>query len=61
MTANETKKQIWAAEYARRVEHEFERWQEPLGIDDQYREYLANEMLGYYENPLLKSLIESLC
>ena len=51
----------WAEERARRLQHLFEQWQKPLGIDGkEYRKYLTEELLGYCDEPLLKSLIESI-
>lgn len=30
--SKQAEKEAWAQEYARRMEHEFEKWQKPLGI-----------------------------
>jgi hypothetical protein len=54
-------KQRWVEEHALRMGHLFEQWQKPLGIDgEQYRKYLIEELDGYCDKPLLKSLIESI-
>ena len=59
--ACEKEKQKWIEEHARRLQHLFEQWQKPLFIDgEEYREYLTEELLGYCDEPLLKSLIESI-
>ncbi|MHC4546241.1 MAG: hypothetical protein ACYSYL_17290 [Planctomycetota bacterium] len=43
------------------MQHLFEQWQKPLCIDgEEYRKYLTEELLGYCDEPLLKSLIESI-
>ena len=58
--ACEEEKQRWVEEHARRLQHLFEKWQKPLHIDgEEYRKYLTEELLSYCDNPLLKSLIES--
>jgi len=59
--ACEEEKQRWVEEYARRLQDLFEQWQKPLCIDgEEYRKYLTEELLGYCDRPLLKSLIESI-
>ena len=51
----------WAQEHARRIQKQFEKWQEPLGIDGQeYAEYLRIELIQYCDNPLMKEFIESI-
>ncbi len=55
-------KQRWAEEHARRIELKFEQWQEPLDIDGaEYVRYLADDLLKCFDEPLMKSLIESIC
>ncbi len=54
-------KQEWAQEHARRIQKRFEQWQQPLGIDGrEYVKYLSLELENCCDNPLLKSLIESM-
>ena len=61
MLASEKEKQRWAEEHARRLQHLFEQWQKPLSIDGKgYRKYLTEELVDYCDEPLLKSLIESI-
>jgi hypothetical protein len=61
MSANEEEKQVWAETHARRIECRFEQWQKPLGIDgDEYLKYLTKELVDCCDDPLLKSLIESI-
>jgi hypothetical protein len=39
----------------------FEQWQKPLGINGtEYRRYLKEELTAYCDEPLLKSLIETI-
>ena len=58
---SEQNKQEWAEEHACRLQLLFEQWQKPLGIDGkEYRNYLRQELCSYCDEPLLKSLIESI-
>ena len=60
-SATEQKKDEWAEEHARRLQGLFEQWQKPLGINGQeYRRYARDELSDCYENPILRSLIESI-
>jgi hypothetical protein len=57
----EQDKQKWAEEHARHLQQMFEQWQKPLGIDGaEYRRHLREELTSYCDEPLLKSLIESI-
>jgi hypothetical protein len=59
--ANEEEKQRWAEEHARRLQRRFEQWQKPLGIDgEEYHRFLAEQLRDSYNEPLRKSLIESI-
>ena len=54
-------KQRWAKEHARRLQCLFEQWQKPLGISsDEYSEYLEKDLLNCCNDPLIKSLIDSI-
>ena len=54
-------RQKWAKEHAHRLQRLFEQWQEPLGIcDDEYGKYLEEDLLDCCNDPLLKSLIDSI-
>ena len=60
-TASEEDKEKWVEEHARRLQHLFEQWQKPLSIDGkEYRKHLTEELVNYCDEPLLKSLIESI-
>lgn len=61
MFSSENKKQEWAQLHAFRIEQRFEQWQKPLGIDTQeYRKYLTKKLIDICDDPLQKSLIESI-
>ena len=58
---SKSERQKWTKEHARRLQHVFEQWQKPLGIDgEEYRKHLTEELVHYCDEPLLKSLIESI-
>jgi len=60
-TGNGKKSQSWAEKHAYRLHCLFEPWQRPLGIDGrEYFRHTANELIDYYDDPLRRSLIESL-
>ncbi|HUT29485.1 MAG TPA: hypothetical protein VMX13_06820 [Sedimentisphaerales bacterium] len=60
-TSNEEEKQKWAEEHARRLQRRFEQWQKPLGIDgEEYHRFLTEQLRDSYNEPLRKSLIESI-
>ncbi len=54
-------RQQWVEEHAQRLKKLFEKWQQPLGIDDsEYTEYLRTELINCCEDELLRELIESM-
>ncbi|MHC4244807.1 MAG: hypothetical protein ACYSU4_20550 [Planctomycetota bacterium] len=54
-------KEDWAEKHARRIQQKYEQWQKPLGIDsEEYLRYLREELVDFCENPLKKSLIETI-
>ncbi|MHC4132628.1 MAG: hypothetical protein ACYSSP_06785 [Planctomycetota bacterium] len=58
---NKQEKQKWVEDNARRLQHLFEQWQKPLGINgNQYQKYLKDELHNYCDEPLLRSLIDSI-
>ena len=58
---SEEEKQKWVEEYAGRMQHLFEKWQKPLGINcEEYRKHLIEELVNSCDEPLLKSLVESI-
>ena len=61
MASSEEKKEEWAQIHALRIERLFEQWQKPLGIDGKdYSEALIKELSNCCDEPLVKSLIESI-
>ena len=60
-TASEEDKEKWVEDHVCRLQHLFEQWQKPLGIDDEgFRKYLTEELTNCCDEPLLKSLMESI-
>ena len=58
---SDEEKQRWVEEHARSLQHLFEQWQKPLGIDgEKYRKHLTRELVNHCDEPLMKSLIESI-
>ena len=58
--SNESRDQ-WIEKHAHQIQKLFHQWQEPMGIDGQaYREHLKEELAAYWEDPLLKTYIESI-
>ncbi len=54
-------KQKWVEEHARRLQHVFEQWQKPLGIDsEKYYKHLIKDLADHCNEPLMKSLIETI-
>ena len=54
-------KRKWVEEHAGSLQQLFEQWQKPVGIDGkEYRKYLEKDLLNCCDNPLLKSLIDSI-
>ncbi len=61
MNADERQKREWAQLHAQRLNCLFEKWQQPLGIDSEpYCDRLLEELLDACDDPLRKSLIETL-
>ena len=60
-TDSEENKEKWVKDQVLRLQHLFEQWQKPLGIDDEgFRKYLTEELANCCDEPLLKSLMESI-
>ena len=58
---SEEERQKWAEEHAHRLQHAFEQWQKPLGIDgEKYYKHLVKDLADHCNEPLMKSLIESI-
>ena len=52
-------RQSWVDSYADRILRTFDKWRSPLGVDPNYRKVVKEQLEGYYEDPLKKSLIET--
>ena len=51
----------WVEKHVLQFQYIFKKWQKPIGIDEQaYREHLEKELAAYWQDPLLKSLIETI-
>ena len=60
-TTSEKDKEKWVKDQVLRLQHLFEQWQKPLGIDcHEYRKYLTEELTNCCDEPLLKSLMSSI-
>ena len=60
-SADDQKKKEWTEEHAKRLQGLFEQWQKSLGINGQeYARYAKDELLECYDDPIMKSLIESI-
>ena len=59
MEVTKARRQNWVDSYADRILHTFDKWQSPLGIDPDYRKVVKEQLEGYFEDPLKKSLIET--
>ena len=58
---NSKSRDQWAEQHARQLQQVFHQWQETIGIDGQeYRKHLEKELSVYWDDPLLKTLIESI-
>jgi len=57
----DSEKKRWAKIHALRLTNRFEQWQKPLGIeDDDYLDYLTENLSVCCDDPLYKSFIESI-
>lgn len=51
----------WVEQHAHKIHQIFQQWQHPIGIDGhEYRLHLEEQFADYWDDPLLKSLIESI-
>ena len=58
---NSESRDQWIEQHARQVQRLFQQWQHPIGIDGQeYQKHLEKELATYWDDPLLKTLIESI-
>ena len=58
---SDEEKRKWVEERARRLQQVFERWQKPLGIDsEKYYKHLIKDLAEHCNEPLMKSLIDTI-
>ena len=58
---NSKSRDQWIEQHAHQVQQLFQQWQHSIGIDGQeYRVHLEKELTVYWDDPLLKTLIESI-
>ena len=48
----------WIQHYAGRIFDNLQKWQTPLGMDENYVEKIAEYLADFYNDPLKKALIE---
>ncbi len=58
-TSTEISRRQWAKEYARRILKLWQSQESPLGVDDGYAQHLEEQLLQYFDDPLLRDLIEA--
>ncbi len=49
----------WAQVYAQKILKLWQAQAPPLGVDDDYAQHLEEQLLQYFDDPLLRELVES--
>ncbi|RKY06542.1 MAG: hypothetical protein DRP66_08580 [Planctomycetota bacterium] len=49
----------WAREYAQKILNLWQSQEGPLGVDSGYAQHLEEQLLSYFDDPLLRDLVES--
>ncbi len=49
----------WAHKYAQKILNLWQSQQSPLGVDDSYASQVEEQLLTYFDDPLLRDLVES--
>ena len=49
----------WAQVYAQKILKLWQAQEPPLGVDDAYAQQLEEQLLTYFDDPLLRDLVES--
>ena len=58
---NSQSRDEWVEKHVRQLQQIYKQWQHPIGIDGQeYQKHLEHELALYWDDPLLKTLIESI-
>ncbi len=58
-TSTEISRKQWAQEYAQRILKVWQSQESPLGVDDNYAQQLEEQLFEYFDDPLLRDLVES--
>ncbi len=58
-TSTDISRTQWAQEYAQRMLNLWQSQESPLGVGDNYAQHLEEQLLQYFDNPLLRDLIEA--
>lgn len=58
-TSTDISRKQWAQEYAQRILKLWQSQESPLGVDDGYAQHLEEQLLQYFNDPLLRDLIEA--
>lgn len=58
-TSTQISRTQWAKEYAQRILKLWQSQKSPLGVDDGYAQHLEEQLLHYFDDPLLRDLIEA--
>ncbi len=58
-TSTKISRTEWAHEYAQKILNLWQAQESPLGVDDAYAQQLQEQLLTYFDDPLLRDLIES--
>lgn len=58
-TSTDISRTQWARKYAQKILNLWRSQESPLGVDDGYTQHLEKQLLNYFDDPLLRDLIES--
>ncbi len=58
-TSTEISRRQWARKYAQKILNLWQSQQSPLGVDDGYAQHLEDQLLQYFDDPLMRDLIEA--
>ncbi len=58
-TSTEITRTQWVREYSQRILKLWQAQENPLGVDDDYVQHLEEQLLQYFDDPLMRDLIEA--
>jgi hypothetical protein len=58
-TSTEISRRQWAQKYAQKILNLWQSRESPLGVDDAYARQLEEQLLQYFDDSLLRDLVES--